>query len=448
MKTNYLISPIGRTLLFKSIPIFLGIFANIAYNLADTFFIAKLGTLELAAMSFSFPIIMIVLNMMMGIGTAINSLSSRLVGQKANNEAKQVNSQGLLFTILVSLALTILGLCTIPPLFQLLGVDQTIMPFVKEYMFVWFSGMILMNITIIAGAIFRVRGQVIYPSIILIAGAILNAILDPILIFGWGPIPSLGIRGAAWTTLLGNGLSAFLLLWKLLKKGEICSKMTLKCFRQDIHRQITKIAFPTALANSLVPISTACTNWILVSYGNAAVAANAIATRIETIPFIAIFALCSVLAPFVGQNFGANNMSRIREGIKKTFAFSYILGALCSVILIWFAKPLVALFESNPLIIAVTQQYFSFIPLTYGVLGTVFLTAHVMNAVGKPYLGNLLSSARLIFAYLPLAFVLNHYFEIAGIFSARVIANLLTGLLATILIYRTFFISARKQEEI
>ncbi|MDN3505668.1 MAG: MATE family efflux transporter [Simkaniaceae bacterium] len=445
---NYLESPVGKTLFYKSLPMFLGIFANIAYNLVDTFFVARLGTQELAAMSFGFPIIMIVLNIMMGIATALSSLSSRLIGQKKLSEAKETNSQGLLFTFIVSVFLTILGMLTINPLFKLLGVESAVMGYVHSYMSVWYCGMLLMNLNIVGGAIFRAKGNVTYPSLILVLGAALNAILDPILIFGLGPIPAMGIAGAAWTTVFGNGLSTLLIFAKLLKDDEISLPSMLRSINFSIHKRISVIAFPTAMANSFVPMSTAFTNWLLVSYGNAAVAANSIATRIETVPFMAIFALSSVLAPFIGQNWGAGNLSRIREGIKKSFVFSYLLGAACALSLIFFRKSIGALFDNSPQVVDITALYFSFIPLTYGMLGTVFLTNNAMNAVGKPYLGNLLSASRLVLLYIPLAYLLNRNFEINGIFFARVAANLIVGALSSLLIYRTFFHKEPAPEEI
>jgi len=436
---NYLDSPVGRTLFFKSLPMFLAIFANIAYNLVDTFFVAKLGTEELAGMSFGFPIVMIVINLMMGIGTAVNSLVSRLIGQKRLDDAKEMNSQGLFFTFLISAILTVIGQCTIDPLFQLLGADHTVMGHVKNYMSIWYSGMLFMNMTIVGGAIFRAKGNVAYPSLIIFLGAVLNAILDPILIFGLGPIPALGIQGAAWTTVLGNALSFLLIFGKLHREKEFSLILMFRSVKLSILKKISTIALPTAIANSFVPVSTAFTNWMLSSYGNPAVAANSVATRIETVPFIAIFALASVLAPFIGQNFGAENMGRIKEGLKKSFIFSYALGAVCAAALIFYKNSVGALFDANPQVVEITSMYFSFIPLTYGILGTVFLSTHAMNAIGKPFVGNILSASRLVIIYLPLAFFLNIHFEIKGVFFARIAANLIIGVLSSILIYRTFF---------
>ena len=436
---NYLDSPVGKTLFFKSLPIFVGIFANIAYNLVDTFFVAKLGTHELAAMSFCFPIVMIVLNLMMGVATGLNSLVSRMLGQKKYADAKAMNSQGLFFTLLISGLLTALGFATLTPLFHLLGVDDSIIMHVCDYMRIWYGGMFLMNLTIVGSAIFRAKGNTFFPSLVLVIGAVLNAVLDPILIFGLGPIPALGIAGAAWTTIFGHFLSLSLILFKLRKEKEISFRKMLYSINPTIYKQISRIAIPTAIANSFVPISTAVTNWMLVPYGNAAVAANSITTRIETVPFIAIFALSSVLAPFIGQNWGANNLSRIREGLKKSFLFSHVLGVICAFVFMSCRQIIGAFFDNTPQVLEVTTLYFSFIPLSYGILGTVFLSTHAMNAIGKPLLANSLSASRLVILYIPLAYFLNLSFGVGGIFSARIVANFIVGGLATILIYRTFF---------
>lgn len=436
---NYLDFPVGKTLLYKSLPMFLAIFANIAYGLVDTFFIGRLGTHELAAMSFAFPITMIVINLMMGIATAINSLTSRLIGGNRHEEAKETASQGLLFTLFASLMLTLFGHLTIKPLFQVLGVAPSILGHVRDYMTVWYSGMFFMGLGTVSGAIFRARGSVLYPSLVLFFGAILNGLLDPLLIFGWGPIPAMGMKGAALTTVLGHALSFCLLFSKLIKEQVFSLASFYRFPRFDIHKKIAVIGFPTAIANSFAPISTAFTNWLLVGYGNAAVAANSIATRIEIVPFIAIFALSSVLAPFVGQNWGASNIGRIREGLKKSFIFSYLLGAISAILLTYVRHSIGFLFDDNPHVAIVTSVYFSVVPISYGILGTVFLSTYSMNAIGKPFLGNLLSASRLVLFYLPLALILNQYFTISGVFFARAIANIVIGALCTLLIYRTFF---------
>lgn len=438
MKLNYLDSPIGKTLFFKALPLFIGIFAHIAYNLADTFFVAQLGTKELAAMSFSFPVVMIVLNLMMGIATGINSIAARLLGEKRSEEAKEVNAQGILFTIFLSLVMTFFGWMSIHPLFTWLGVDASTMPSVRHYMDLWYAGMLFMNLNTVGSAIFRSKGNVTYPSMILLLGALINAILDPIFIFGLGPIPSLGIQGAALTTVLGNFLSFVFLFHKLVKDKELSVRHFLE-IRLSIYKKILRIALPTSLASSVVPLSTAFTNRMLVFYGNAAVAANAIATRIETVPFIPMFALCSVLAPFIGQNFGARQFDRIEKSLKGSFLFSYLLGIISALVLILYKGPIVSLFDTSEQILAISSIYFALIPFTYGILGTVFVTTHAMNAIGKPFLGNLLSASRLLVLYLPLALVLKEPYGVSGVFYARVFANVLVGVLSTLLIYRTFF---------
>lgn len=442
-KYDFLTSPVGRTLLFKSLPVFLSIFAQIAYNLADTFFVAKLGTAELAAISFSFPVVMVAINLIIGIAAGISSVVSQSIGAHDQIAASHYSKKGLELTVLLSLIITIVGFGTIEPLFKLLGVGSIhVMSLTKDYMYTWYLGVIFMNLSMVGSALFRAKGQVLFPSLMVIAGAALNALLDPILIYGWGPIPSMGVKGAALTTVMGNAFSTFILFYKFYKDENITIPLIPKiCLKS--YREILRIALPTALANSLTPISTAITNRMLVVYGVAAVAANSVATRLETVPFIAIFALASVLSPFIGQNWGANNLSRLKEGIKKSFIFSYLLGVVFAILYIWQSKNLALLFDSNPQVVDVTISYFSIVPYTYGLLGTVFLIVQSMNAVGKPYFGNFLSALRLIFLYLPMAYFLNQLYELEGIFQSRFIANTITGLLALVLAYRTFFKAAK-----
>lgn len=439
MRINYLESPVGKTLFLKAVPIFLGIAASIAYNLVDTFFVAKLGTKELAAMSFCFPIVMIILTMMIGLSTGINSLASRALGEKQEEKAREISKKGLQLTFFLSIGITLFGLLTVRPLFFLLGVDETLMPLVKQYMNIWYGGVLFTNLAVVGNAIFRSKGNVLYPSVVLVIGACLNAVLDPLLIFGYGPIPALGISGAAWTTVLGNALSILLIFRKLAKEEQIHPFSLFQIPQWPLAKTILAIALPTALANCLTPLSSAVTNRMLVHYGNAAVAANSIATRVETVPFIAIFALGFILGPFIGQNWGAKQLDRIQDGIKKAFLFTYALGALFALLLVSQRQSIAAFFDPSESVVQITSFYFSIIPLTYAILGTIFLTTHAMNAIGRAFLGNLLFAARLIFLYLPLAYLLEIPFGIEGIFWARFIANWIVGIFGTFMIYRVFF---------
>lgn len=447
LKTNYLTSPVGKVLFLKALPVFLGIFASIAYNLADTFFVARLGTQELAAMSFTFPVVMIFLNIMMGVATAVNSLVSRSLGENQEERSINIAKRGLQLTLFISILISIIGCCSLEPLFKLLGANQKLMPLVRDYMIIWYSGTLFMGLSLVGSSICRAKGNVFYPSLILISGALINAILDPILIFGWGPIPSLGIRGAAMTTVAGNALSAYLILSRLHRKEGILFSSLVQSIDRSFVKQILMIAIPTALANSLAPLSTAFTNWMLVIYGNAAVAAHSIAMRIETIPFIAIFSLSSVLAPFIGQNWGAKNTTRIREALIKSFLFSYGLGAFFAILLLTYRQSVSAFFDNSFQVVEITSLYFSLIPMTYGILGTVFLTTHAMNAIGKPFSGNLLAASRLVIIYLPLAYLFNIYLKIEGIFIARLIANSIVGIVATVFTYQVFFKTKKSLKE-
>lgn len=439
-------SSVGKVLFFKTLPLFLGIFASIAYNLVDTFFVGRLGTNELAAMSFGFPIVMIVMNIIFGIAVAATSVISKAIGEKNSEKASNLTKKSIQLSLIFSAVFTLFGFFTINPLFSLLGADSSLLPLIEDYMLIWYVGIVFLSLSVLGGALFRARGNVLFPSMILLLGAVLNAVLDPILIFGWGFIPAMGIKGAALTTIFGNAFSAIIIFWRLKKVSDYRIVWFDRHFDFSLCKKILYIALPSALANSLVPFSTAVTNKMLSGYGPAAVAGNSIATRIETVPFMAIFALGSVIVPFVGQNWGAKQYARIREAVLKSFAFSYILGLISGTLFILYKSELALVFDSNPAVIEITSIYFSLIPYTYGVLGTVFLTNQILNGLNQPITGNFLSSFRLILLYLPLAFLLQSEYGVTGIFGSRLIANLSTGALATFFVWKHIFRNKELQE--
>mgnify|MGYP003116663043 FL=1 len=184
-----------------------GTFAMNAFNLADTWFVAKLGTVPLAAMGFSFPVVMVLITLSLGLGMGATTVVSHAMGAGDQELAKRLTTHAIILCILVVVFVSVVGLLTIDPVFRMLGAGPEVMPAIRGYMQVWYCGVVFLVIPMVANNIIRATGDMVRPSLIMAVTSVLNIILDPIFIFGFLFIPAMGIKGAALATVLSRCVS-------------------------------------------------------------------------------------------------------------------------------------------------------------------------------------------------------------------------------------------------
>lgn len=312
---------------------------NVAMNMlgvVDTFFISRLGTAELAAASFVIPIHMIYISLALGIGMGVSSLNSRLIGESKFSESARLISDGLLFAVVFSIIMAILGSLVINPLFRMLGASDNIIPFIHDYLIVLLIGLPPLMLVVIINSAFRSMGNIKMSASLSATMAILNIILDPLLIFGVGPLPALGIQGAALATLLAAlitlGISFFILgFYEKLIELTIPKLAEMK----TNWRHIMTIAVPAMGANMMTPLAAAIMTAMIASYGEVTVAGFGVGSRIEMLSLIVVMAMSATLPMFIGQNIGAGRGDRAYQALMGCLKF--VLGFQCLVyLLLWF----------------------------------------------------------------------------------------------------------------
>ena len=184
--------PIGKSIMSLMLPMMIGMIAIMSYNIVDTYFIGQIGTMELAAVSFTFPVAFIVGAISMGLGIGTSSVASRLFGSKELDQIQRITTHSAILALMVGTCVLILGLNTIEPVFRLLGADDTTLPLIERYMSIYYFGSFFLIVPMIGNSVLRASGDAKTPSLLMTAGALLNVVLDPILIFGWGPMPAMG----------------------------------------------------------------------------------------------------------------------------------------------------------------------------------------------------------------------------------------------------------------
>ena len=313
-KHGLLNGPIPQVLRQMTIPMTVGLIAILMFNLVDTFFISLLGTDALAAVSYTFPVTFGVNCITMGIGMGLSTNIGRLLGKGQSQDAARLSTHGLILAvILVALAST-LGLFTIEPLFLLLGAEQNLIPMIEQYMAVWYMAIPLLVLPMAGNAAIRATGDTKTPAKIMMTAGLINGLLDPLLIFGYGPFPELGIQGAAIASAF-SWLGALCgSLYVLIKREKLLTWPKVPFMVQD-WKNILKIGTPAALSSAMSPLSGALLMIILSQHGTVAVAAYGAAQRIESILMLVLMSLTSALTPFMAQNFGANNPERSFAGM-------------------------------------------------------------------------------------------------------------------------------------
>ncbi len=423
--------PVASTLKRMTLPMIIAMLAMIAFHLTDTFFVSRLGTAPLAAMSFTFPIVFIINSLTLGIGTGAGAVIARAIGAGDSDRVRRLTTDSLtLALILVGIVATI-GLLTIKPVFTLLGATGETLPLIRQYVTIWYSGVIFVVIPMVGNAAIRATGDTKTPSYIMLFAVTVNLILDPLLIFGIGPFPRLELQGAAIATVSARASTMVLMLWVLIRREKMISFLKPKLGQMfDSWKSILYIGLPTAGTNVVVPLAIGIITRLVSGYGPAAVAALGVATRIDPFALGAIYALSSALGPMVGQNFGAGKMGRVEEAVKVSHRFAFFWG-LCALILIEaFAQPIASLFSKDPAVVGTTIRYLRLVPIGYGMQGLVLLTATTLNVLHKPLHAATLVVIQMFVLYIPLAFLGSKFLGLSGIFGAAAIANIIAGILS------------------
>lgn len=422
--------PIAKRLFNMALPMVIGLIATMSFNLVDTYFVAGLGEKPLAALSFTFPIIMFVLSISIGLGAGTSSVVSRAAGEKNEAAVKEFITDSISLTVLIVGAVSVIGLCTLEPLFRLLGVCDEIMPMVIDYMVPWYLSAVPMAVPMVVMASFRALGNTKLQGQVMITMALLNAALDPILIYGWWIFPRMEIQGAAVASLIVRlGGLALMLYWLVFKFKLMVNPFNLARAMAS-WRKVLHIGVPAIATNIIIPASGAVVVAVVATHGNEAIAGFGAAIKVEAIALIGFYALSAVIGPFSGQNLGAGEVKRLHRSQRISAYFCIVVGFFVACVLALCGKYIGQIFSDNPAVIDVVQNYMFIVPVSYFAYGVVMVANASFNGLGHPFPGVFLSSSRVILFLFPLAWLGNEQFGLVGVFGAIALSNIIVGVWA------------------
>lgn len=431
-KFSLLEGDIGPHLRRLSIPLAFGMLSITLFNLADTYFISRLGTLELAALGFTMPVGMFFLGITYGMSVGTASVISRVYGEGNFEKVRQMSTDALVMAALVSSLAALAGLATIELIFPLLGAKAASMPLIRQYMFVWYLGLPFFGTMIVGNSCMRALGNTGYASMIMTLMSVLSLVLDPLLIFGWGPLPALGLTGSAATVSVSYVLTCAYSLYTLGVRKQALSPVLWHEGSRAAWRRFMHVALPSVFSNQIAPISAAIITWMAASYGREAVAALGVASRIEGVCVLVFYSIAAGVSIFAGQNYGAGNYGRIAEACRIGMRNTVLVG-LGIAALIWpNAHEIPELFDKNEVVAGYAAQYLHWVPVSFGAMGALVVVNAALNAMGKPIAATALILLRMFIVYIPLAWVLQLHYGFLGIVIALMLTNMAAGLSAVI----------------
>jgi putative MATE family efflux protein len=419
---------IARTLVSMAIPMLAGTFALNAYNLADTWYVARLGTEPLAAMSFTFPVVMFLGFFMRGIGTGAMTVVAHALGANRREDAATVTTHASFLCVLVGSALAAAGWFSTRPIFARLGASGDILVMAEQYMRIWYLGMIFRSLQVMFNDVVIGTGHTKASSSLMVLGTVLNFFLDPVMIFGLLGFPKMGIRGAALATIISEAIvmvGGLLLLsrrYRLLSFSRSSASSMLSSWGR-----ILRIGVPSILSSVLTPLSSGVVTRLVAGFGVAAVAAFGVAGRIEMFAFMIPMTVGMSLLPFMAQNFGAGRMDRVRTAYRgaTTFAFGY--GLLIAAAFVAAARLLAGIFTKDPEVIGVLVRYIRITCFGYGMLEVHRYATFCMTGIHKPLVSTALNTLRLIVLLVPLSYLGMRIAGLSGMFWARLATDVLAG---------------------
>lgn len=411
-----------------------GLMANMLFNLVDTYFIGKLGQQELAAMAFTFPLVFFVTGSSMGMSIGVSSVVSRAIGSGAGERVKMLTTHSVLLGGFVVLGLLAVGFPLLNPILRAMGAGEELIPLIRSYMLPWSCGIIFIVTPMIGNSVIRSTGDTLVPSIVMLMAGAINAILDPLFIFGWGPFPALALRGAALATVISY-LVVFVVMFSLLRFKYQLLSFRLGGIKAILHswKEVMEIALPAVMTNQMIPVANGVLTALMAGYGEAAVAAWGVSTRLESLMMAPFFALSTVIAPFVGQNTGAGRSDRISEAIRFSGKACF-LGSLIIWLLTASAGPFLSgMFTENAETMHWIQLHLWIVPASYGFFAWQVQFTSAFNAQRHPLYSTATFLGRFFVFMIPLAWTGQHFFGLTGFYSGIALGNVGALFLAAVL---------------
>ena len=402
------IAPIPKLIVSMSLPAMFSMLVQALYNIIDSMFVAQLGESALTSVSLAFPVQTLMIAVAVGTGIGINSLVSRRLGERRREEASRAATHGLLLAIFSSLVFALLGLTLTQTFFQAFTDNQTVLQMGCDYTYVVTIFSFGMMIEIGLEKTLQATGNMIYPMLFQLSGAVINIILDPIFIFGKFGVPALGVRGAAVATVIGQIASmVFAVVVIIVKKHEVHISFRNFKFKWRTVKEIYAVGFPSIIMQSIMAFLVTMLNTILISFSEAAVSVLGVYYKLQSFVFMPVFGLTHGVLPIIGYNYGAGNKKRLLSALRLGTLIAACIMTVGTVLFLAIPDKLLMIFNASPQMLEIGVPALRIISICFipGAVDILFST--FFQGVGMGFKSLIVSIMRQLVVILPAAYLLS-----------------------------------------
>lgn len=432
--------PIKKAVMKMSIPLMTSMLVTVVYNMADTFFVGQTGNAnQVAAVSLTTPIFMLLMAISNVFGMGGASLISRSLGAKDNEKVKHISAFCFYSSVILGFICILIFNLAMEPILKLLGTSTLTKSFCKEFLVYYIAGAPFVICTFTLGNLLRSEGLSKEAMIGNMIGTILNIILDPIMILGMG----MGVRGAAIATVIGN-MSSFAYFIIRTRKSNVLS-LSIKDFiiSKDIILGIMVVGIPASISNILMSLSYVFVNNYLKLYGDSAIAAMGIANKVVSLVTLLLVGFAAGAQPIMAYSYGAKNNKRLSELLRFLFKAVIIGGFIGGSIIFIFANNIVKIFINDVQIVKYGTTMLRALMISTPIIGIVNVLSNLFQAMGKGTQSMTLAVGRQGLIFMPVLYVMSKIAGLEGLIISQATTDFLTAILAILM-----FMHIKRQENI
>lgn len=420
--------PVLRLVLSMSLPMILSMMVNSLYNIIDSFFVAKISEQAMTALSLVYPVQNLVNAVTIGFGVGMNAVIAFHLGARRQDKADAAATQGLLLSVLHGLVLTAGCIAVMPAFLRSFTADEAVVALGLRYSRIVFGFAVVIALGLVFEKIFQAVGQMKVSMICMLIGCIANILLDPILIFGLGPVPALGIEGAAIATGLGQllTLAAYLAFYFV---RPIPVRLRLRGLRWDgaLARRLYAVGIPATLNLALPSVLVSALNAILASYAQVYVLVLGIYYKLQTFLYLSANGLIQGIRPLVGYNYGAGEHKRVQKIYTATLALTAAIMCVGTALCLALPEQLMGLFTDNAETVRLGASALRIISLGFVVSSVSIVSSGALEGLGKGMPSLAISLCRYLAVILPAAFLLSRAVGVQGVWHAFWITEVISA---------------------
>lgn len=431
--------PVGKLMMSMSLPIMISMLVQALYNIVDSVFVAKISEDALTAVSLAFPIQTLMIAVGAGTGVGINALLSKSLGEKNFERANRAANNGVFLAFVSFLLFVVIGACFTGVFYNVQTENADIRQYGKDYLYIVSIASLGLFMQMTFEKLLQSTGKTLYSMYTQGLGAVVNLILDPCLIFGWGPFPKMGVSGAALATVIGQCLAALLgLVLNIRVNKEI--KLSLKKYPPNTKtmKHIYAVGLPSIIMQSIGSLMTYSLNKILIGYSETAVAVLGVYFKLQSFIFMPVFGLNNGYIPIVAYNYGARKKKRIIQAFKYGSLFAVSIMAVGMVMFLAIPDKLLGFFDASEDMLSIGVPALRIISTHFVIASFSIMMISTLQALSRGVDSMIVSFSRQIIVLLPAAYLLSKFVGLNAIWWAFPIAEVVSMSLCALFLSKAY----------